>query len=107
MSETFYEFYCPVKIVAGHRALEQVAFELATLGAKKPLWALAIRPSMARIVFSMAAHTMPFDFEAYLKVHFTKIGPQTRLLLPSYRFSGGATGIPTHALEALETAVFR
>lgn len=37
MSETFFEFYCPVKIVAGHKALEQVAFELATLGAKKPL----------------------------------------------------------------------
>jgi alcohol dehydrogenase len=37
MSETFYEFFCPVKIVAGHKALEQVAFELAALGAKKPL----------------------------------------------------------------------
>lgn len=37
MSETFYEFFCPVKVVAGHKALEQVAFELATLGAKKPL----------------------------------------------------------------------
>jgi alcohol dehydrogenase len=37
MSESFYEFYCPVKVVAGHKALEQVPFELATLGAKKPL----------------------------------------------------------------------
>jgi ketopantoate reductase len=88
-------------------AREALAISAKLLGAKKPIWHLAVRPSIARLVFSMAARTMPFDFEAYLKVHFTKIGPQTRLLLPSYRFSGGATGIPTHALEALETAVFR
>jgi 2-dehydropantoate 2-reductase len=88
-------------------AREALAITAKLLGARRPLWHLAIRPSIARLVFSLASRTMPFDFEAYLKVHFTKIGPQTRLLLPSYRFSGGATGIPTHALEALETAVFR
>jgi alcohol dehydrogenase len=37
MSERYYEFFCPVKILAGHHALEQVPFELATLGAKRPL----------------------------------------------------------------------
>lgn len=37
MSEPFFEFFCPVKIVAGESALEHVPFELAALGSKKPL----------------------------------------------------------------------
>ena len=37
MAKPYYEFFCPVKIIAGHAALEQIPFELATLGAKRPL----------------------------------------------------------------------
>lgn len=37
MSHGYYEFHCPVKVLAGHHALEQVPFELATLGVKRPL----------------------------------------------------------------------
>jgi len=37
MSEPFFEFFCPVKIIAGEAALEHVPFELAALGAKRPL----------------------------------------------------------------------
>jgi alcohol dehydrogenase len=37
MAQAYYEFFCPVKIIAGHAALEHIPFELATLGAKKPL----------------------------------------------------------------------
>lgn len=33
----YYEFFCPVKIVAGHAALENIPFELKILGAKRPL----------------------------------------------------------------------
>lgn len=29
----YYEFFCPVKIIAGHRALENIPFELSLLGA--------------------------------------------------------------------------
>jgi hypothetical protein len=88
-------------------AREALAISAKLLGAPRPIWHLAIRSWTIRLALAMAARAMPFDFEAYLRVHFTKIGPQTRLLLPSYRFSGTATGIETHALEALETAVFR
>ncbi len=37
MSKDFYEFYCPVKIIAGLRALEHIPFELGMLQAKRPL----------------------------------------------------------------------
>lgn len=37
MSKSYYEFFCPVKVIAGHAALEHIPFELATLGAKRPL----------------------------------------------------------------------
>lgn len=37
MSKAYYEFFCPVKIVAGHKALEHIPFELSTLQAKRPM----------------------------------------------------------------------
>lgn len=37
MSKAYYEFFCPVKVVAGHKALEHIPFELSTLQAKRPL----------------------------------------------------------------------
>lgn len=37
MSTDFYEFFCPVKVIAGNAALEHIPFELASLGASKPL----------------------------------------------------------------------
>ncbi|MFW1754647.1 iron-containing alcohol dehydrogenase [Acinetobacter wanghuae] len=37
MAKPYYEFFCPVKVIAGHVALEHIPFELSTLGAKRPL----------------------------------------------------------------------
>ena len=37
MSNEYFEFFCPVKIIAGNRALEHLPFELKTLGASRPL----------------------------------------------------------------------
>jgi alcohol dehydrogenase len=33
----YFEFFCPVKTVAGQKALEHIPFELSTLGASRPL----------------------------------------------------------------------
>ncbi|SDB89986.1 iron-containing alcohol dehydrogenase [Acinetobacter boissieri] len=33
----YYEFFCPVKIIAGHAALENIPFELNILGVKRPM----------------------------------------------------------------------
>jgi len=32
MAKPYYEFFCPVKVIAGSAALEHIPFELATLG---------------------------------------------------------------------------
>ncbi len=37
MAKPYYEFFCPVKIIAGNAALEHIPFELAALGAKRAL----------------------------------------------------------------------
>jgi alcohol dehydrogenase len=37
MSQDFFEFFCPVKIVSGHKALEHIPFELEVRGARRPL----------------------------------------------------------------------
>jgi alcohol dehydrogenase len=37
MSSSYYEFFCPVKLIVGERALENIPFELAALGARRPL----------------------------------------------------------------------
>lgn len=44
MTKSYYEFYCPTKIVAGHSALENIPFELNLLSAKRPL--IITSPSM-------------------------------------------------------------
>lgn len=37
MAKPYYEFFCPVKVIAGNAALEHIPFELAALGSKKAL----------------------------------------------------------------------
>src|SRR3990167_890364 len=37
MSKSYYEFFCPVKVVAGSAALEHIPYELNTLSASRPL----------------------------------------------------------------------
>lgn len=37
MSNNYYEFFCPVKLIVGARALENIPFELGALGAQRPM----------------------------------------------------------------------
>ncbi|OTG66744.1 iron-containing alcohol dehydrogenase [Acinetobacter silvestris] len=37
MAKPYYEFFCPVKVIAGHAALEHIPYELAALGSKRPM----------------------------------------------------------------------
>ncbi len=37
MAKPYYEFFCPVKIIAGNAALEHIPFELAALGSKNAM----------------------------------------------------------------------
>lgn len=37
MTNSYYEFFCPVKVIAGKAALEHIPYELSGLGAKRPM----------------------------------------------------------------------
>lgn len=37
MSKSYYEFFCPVKVIAGKAALEHIPYELTGLAAKRPM----------------------------------------------------------------------
>lgn len=37
MAKPYYEFFCPVKVIAGHAALEHIPFELTSMGASRPM----------------------------------------------------------------------
>ncbi|ROR03202.1 iron-containing alcohol dehydrogenase [Desulfosoma caldarium] len=38
MTASYFEFHCPVKILSGHKALENLPYELQRLGASRPLF---------------------------------------------------------------------
>ncbi|EDY86921.1 1,3-propanediol dehydrogenase [gamma proteobacterium HTCC5015] len=37
MAQSYYEFFCPVKMIAGHKALEHIPFELTAIGVSRPM----------------------------------------------------------------------
>lgn len=37
MTQSFYEFFCPIKLISGVAALEHVPYELSVRSASKPL----------------------------------------------------------------------
>ena len=51
-----------------------------------------------------APHIFPFDLEAYLKHHFTKVGNQTKALVDSFIDAAGKAGTPSGATTALASA---
>ncbi len=79
-----------VKSSGEHRKLIDAAWseamELieARFGEKPPLPLRFLGPMTLRGGLMMAPVVPPFDLETYLKVHFTKVGEQTRMTLDTY-----------------------
>ena len=48
----------------------------------------------------IASWAVPFDLETYVRVHFTKVADQTRLMLREYIALGSQAGLPVEALRA-------
>jgi hypothetical protein len=84
---------------AGREATSVVA---RTLDARAPwLLPLILRRTVLRAGLAVARRIIPLDVETYLRVHFTKVGDQTRALLASYVDHGRHLGLPTASLEAV------
>jgi 2-dehydropantoate 2-reductase len=60
---------------------------------------------LVRFALSAARRLTPFDLEAYLSFHFTKVGLQTRLMLETYESHARAAGLGADSLRKLRSAL--
>ncbi|RAL25094.1 hypothetical protein DL240_02450 [Lujinxingia litoralis] len=88
------------------RTIEQVRGVLEqTLNTRAPLTLRMIGPRSLGLISRFAPRMTPFDLEMYLKVHFTKVGAQTRMFLEDYVSKGDALNLPTDAIAELRAAL--
>ena len=60
---------------------------------------------MLRLILLIAPKVTPFNLEAMLRVHFTKVGEQTRIMLQRYIEMGRQQERPHDAVEALLSGI--
>lgn len=88
---------------AGSEALRVVAAKYD----RKPPWMVRIasRPFFMRLGLPVFAFVLPFDLEAYLEEHFTKVGDQTREEIVDFIESGEMHGLEVGSLRSLLRAL--
>ncbi|RME72918.1 MAG: ketopantoate reductase, partial [Planctomycetota bacterium] len=91
----------PLLPLARQASLEALAIAARHHGRPVPWRAHLVRPLLVRLATRLAPWFVPFDLETYLRVHFTKVGAQTRQHLETLHRHGEALGIPTPALDTL------
>jgi len=96
----------PLKKLAARAAREAVAVLAAHQGKRPPMSRTFIRPWLMGAGLRLAAWRMPFDFEVYLRYHFTKVRDQTTFALGELVRIGREKGLPVEAIEELRGAVF-
>ncbi|MCA9540524.1 MAG: hypothetical protein KC620_16605, partial [Myxococcales bacterium] len=62
---------------------------------------LLARTWLYRVAFRLGPLFVPLDLQTYLRVHFEKVGPQTREMLRRYAERAEAQGTLAPALRAL------
>jgi 2-dehydropantoate 2-reductase len=87
---------------AGRAARQLFAIAGRELGHKPPLAIrFAARPFSIRIALRLSSRVVPLDLETFFKVHFTKVGDQTRLGMQRYLELGKRAELPFDAIEQL------
>lgn len=71
-------------------------------GASPPLSIRMARPLSLRLALGVGARAAPLDLDAYLRLHFTKVGDQTRLWIEDIRALAEEQGASHDALAELE-----
>jgi ketopantoate reductase len=81
---------------------EAVAAMARHHGRRRPLpLHLGLQTPVLLALVSLAPRLVPFDLESYLRVHFTKVGDQTRDFLRYFRAVARAQGVPDRGLTSL------
>lgn len=83
------------------RLAASAAREAMRLTGVPPAFGWLVRAWSLRWVLWLTSRTVPFDLEAYLRYHFTKVGTQTRVLLGCWLERGRAKGLPVPSIEQL------
>jgi 2-dehydropantoate 2-reductase len=93
----------PGRLKLATRAAGQALAVMARHRGRPAPWALHLvnRAFVVGAVLTLAPLLMPLDVETYLRVHFTKVGDQTRDFLRTYLSIGRSAGLPTDALAQL------
>jgi 2-dehydropantoate 2-reductase len=60
-----------------------------------------VHPLLTRLALGLAPRVLPFDLEAYLHYHFTKVNAQTRAAMAVYIELGTELGLSSMHLERL------
>jgi hypothetical protein len=84
------------------------ALAITALQLNRPVpmaFSLISRAGLVRLGIRIAPRLVPFDVEAYARVHFTKVGAQSTLLLGELVTQGRARGLAVDALEKLAARV--
>lgn len=94
--------YLGLACQAGREAMSIAAKKLG----RRPWGRCLVRPFTLRRLMGWAPVVIPFDIETYLKVHFTKVGDQTRAAIQQYIELGHQLNCDTSALRELQSKVF-
>ncbi len=76
-----------------------------SLGQAPPWWTNLVRAPILWVLSFFAPFFVPVDLETYLRVHFTKVGGQTREALELVVSLGQSGGLPVAPLQALAQAL--
>lgn len=88
--------------VAGRAARQLFAIVERELGHRAPLGVrLASRAPILRAVLRLQRLVVPLDLEQFFRVHFTKVGDQTRAGMTRYLELGRKASLPVDAVEQL------
>ncbi len=83
-------------------AKEALAVTIAETGREPPVLSRALLlPELLRLGSWVMPKVAPIDVETYLRVHFTKVGEQTRMLLAGYSERAARHGLPNEAIERM------
>lgn len=81
----------------------QEAFEAisATYQVAVPFWSKWVHVWMVKSALRVAPHAVPFDLEAFMQVHFTKVKAQTKLLVNTFIRYADDKGLSSRDLTQL------
>jgi 2-dehydropantoate 2-reductase len=96
----------PLKKLAAKASREAMAVLAAHQGKRPPFMRTLVRPWTILPALRVARWRMPFDFEVYLRYHFTKVRDQTDFSLSELVRLGGERGLPIGAIAELRERVF-